>query len=48
MSRSEKRGEDGEKMLQRPDKGRNIPVVNHTTLQLAHSPAEAAYQRQCG
>lgn len=25
MSRSEKRGEDGEKMLRRPDKGRNIP-----------------------
>ena len=43
MSRSKKRGEGGEKMVQRADKGRNIPVVNHTTLHLAHSPAIAAY-----
>lgn len=42
MSRSKKGGEDSEKMVQRPDKGQNIAVVNHTTLQLAHGPAEAA------
>lgn len=43
MSRSKKRGKDGERMFQWPDKGQNIPVVNHTTLRLARSPAGAAY-----
>lgn len=30
-------------MVQRPVKGQNISVVNHITLHLAHSPADAAY-----
>lgn len=43
MSRSEKQEEDGERMVQRPDKGWNIPVVNHAAVLLAHSPVDAAY-----
>ena len=43
MSRSNKKGENGEKMVQRPDKGRNISVVNHTNPHLAHCPADAPY-----
>lgn len=43
MSTSEKQEEDGEKTVQRPDKGWNIPVVNHAAALLAHSPAGAAY-----
>lgn len=42
MSRSEKRGEDCEKTVQRPDRRRDVAVVNAAAPQLSPRPSEGS------
>lgn len=43
MSKSEEREQGGEKVVQRPDKGWDTPVVKRTAMLWPHNPADAAY-----